>query len=53
MNTKFPENGGYVIWVSAASSPYWGFQQGWMKWLNGVIDNVFTPDLFLEYLNSA
>ena len=53
MNTKFPENGGNVIWVSTALGPYWGFQQGWMKWLNGVIDNVFTPDLFLEYLNSA
>ena len=53
MNIKFPENGGYVIWVSTASGPYWGFQQGWMKWLNGVVDNVSTPDLFLEYLNSA
>ena len=53
MNTKFPENGGYVIWVSTALGPYWGFQQGWMKWLNWVIENASTPILFLDYLNSA
>ena len=53
MNTIFPKSGGYVIWVLAALGPYWGFQQGWMKWLNGVIDNASTPDLFLDYLNLA
>ena len=53
MNTIFPENGGYVIWVLAASGPYWGFQQGWMKWLNGVIENTSIPILFLDYSNSA
>jgi len=53
MNTKFPENGGYVIWVSTALGTYWGLQQGWMKWLNRVIDNASTPFLFLDYLNSV
>ncbi|KAJ4976349.1 hypothetical protein NE237_001455 [Protea cynaroides] len=53
MGTMFPENGGYVVWVSSALGPYWGFQQGWMKWLSGVIDNALYPLLFLDYLKSA
>ncbi|XP_058103881.1 probable polyamine transporter At1g31830 isoform X2 [Magnolia sinica] len=53
MGTMFPENAGYVVWVSSALGPYWGFQQGWMKWLSGVIDNALYPVLFLDYLKSA
>ncbi|KAL5077755.1 hypothetical protein RYX36_016739 [Vicia faba] len=53
MGTMFPENSGYVVWVSSALGPYWGFQQGWMKWLSGVIDNALYPVLFLDYLKSA
>ncbi|XP_019423384.1 PREDICTED: probable polyamine transporter At1g31830 isoform X1 [Lupinus angustifolius] len=53
MGTMFPENSGYVVWVSSALGPYWGFQQGWMKWLSGVIDNALYPVLFLDYLKSG
>lgn len=53
MSTMFPENCGYVVWVSSALGPYWGFQQGWMKWLSGVIDNALYPVLFLDYLKTA
>ncbi|XAR69198.1 hypothetical protein NMG60_11000699 [Bertholletia excelsa] len=53
MSTMFPEDGGYVVWVSSALGPYWGFQQGWMKWLSGVIDNALYPVMFLDYLKSA
>jgi amino acid transporter len=53
MATMFPENGGYVVWVSSAIGPFWGFQQGWMKWLSGVIDNALYPVLFLDYLKSG
>ncbi|GER56225.1 amino acid permease family protein [Striga asiatica] len=53
MGTMFPENGGYVVWVSSALGPFWGFQQGWMKWLGGVIDNALYPVLFLDYLKSG
>ncbi|CAK9146889.1 unnamed protein product [Ilex paraguariensis] len=52
MGTMFPENGGYVVWVSSALGPFWGFQQGWMKWLSGVIDNALYPVMFLDYLKS-
>ncbi|KAI4353047.1 hypothetical protein L6164_002025 [Bauhinia variegata] len=53
MGTMFPENSGYVVWVSSALGPYWGFQLGWMKWLSGVIDNALYPVLFLDYLKSG
>jgi len=53
LGTMFPENGGYVVWGASALGPYWGFQQGWMKWLSGVIDNALYPVLFLDYLKSA
>ncbi|KAK0581127.1 hypothetical protein LWI29_010282 [Acer saccharum] len=53
LGTMFPENGGYVVWVSSALGPYWGFQQGWMKWLSGVIDNALYPIMFLDYLKSG
>ncbi|XP_078440163.1 polyamine transporter PUT1-like isoform X2 [Wolffia australiana] len=53
LGTLFPENGGYVVWVSAALGPFWGFQQGWLKWLSGVIDNALYPVLFLDYLQSS
>ncbi|CAH8389716.1 unnamed protein product [Eruca vesicaria subsp. sativa] len=53
MSTMFPENSGYVVWVSSSLGPYWGFQQGWVKWLSGVIDNALYPILFLDYLKSG
>lgn len=53
MGTMFPENSGYVVWVSSALGPYWGFQQGWMKWISGVIDNALYPVMFLDYLKSG
>ncbi|XP_051144127.1 probable polyamine transporter At1g31830 [Andrographis paniculata] len=52
LGTMFPENGGYVVWVSSALGPFCGFQQGWLKWLSGVIDNALYPVLFLDYLKS-
>ncbi|MCE0481868.1 hypothetical protein HAX54_039965 [Datura stramonium] len=51
--TMFPENGGYVVWVSTTLGPYWGFQLGWVKWMSGVVDNALYPVLFLDYIKSA
>ncbi|KAI5074682.1 hypothetical protein GOP47_0010643 [Adiantum capillus-veneris] len=53
LGTMFPENGGYVVWISEAFGPFWGFQQGWWKWLSGVIDNALYPVLFLDYLKAV
>eukprot|EP00250_Pteridium_aquilinum_P013813 c21588_g1_i1 orf=383-1924(-) len=51
--TTFPENGGYVLWISAAFGPFWGFQEGFWKWFSGVMDNALYPLLFLDYLKHS
>lgn len=51
--TSFPDNGGYVIWISAAFGPFWGFQEGFWKWFSGVMDNALYPVLFLDYLKHS
>ncbi|XP_019169129.1 PREDICTED: probable polyamine transporter At3g19553 [Ipomoea nil] len=51
--TAFPENGGYVVWISSAFGPFWGFQEGLWKWLSGVVDNALYPLLFLDYLKHS
>lgn len=50
--TAFPENSGYVAWVTAAFGPFWGFQEGFWKWLSGVTDNAVYPVMFLTYLQA-
>lgn len=52
MATAYPENGGYVLWTSAAFGPFWGFLQGWWKWVSGVINNATYPILCLDYVKS-
>lgn len=51
--TTFPNNGGYVIWISSAFGPFWGFQEGFWKWFSGVMDNALYPLLFLDYLKHS
>ncbi|KAK7308103.1 hypothetical protein VNO77_41699 [Canavalia gladiata] len=51
--TTFPHNGGYVIWISSAFGPFWGFQEGFWKWFSGVMDNALYPLLFLDYLKHS
>ena len=35
--TAFPEDSGYVAWVTAAFGPYWGFQEGFWSWCDLVL----------------
>lgn len=51
--TSFPNNGGYVLWVSSAFGSFWGFQEGFWKWFSGVMDNALYPVLFLDYLKHS
>lgn len=51
--TSFPENGGYVLWISSAFGRFWGFQEGFWKWFSGVMDNALYPVLFLDYLKHS
>lgn len=48
--TAFPENSGYVAWVTAAFGPFWGFQEGFWSWLSGVTDNSIYPVMFADNL---
>lgn len=50
--TTFPENSGYVAWVTAAFGPFWGFQEGFWSWVSGVTDNSLYPVMFLSYLDA-
>lgn len=50
MATLFPENSGYVAWVTAAFGPFWGFMEGFWSWVSGVTDNTIYPVLFTSYL---
>lgn len=51
--TSFPQNGGYVVWISAAFGHFWGFQEGFWKWFSGAMDNALYPVLFLDYLKRS
>lgn len=42
--TAFPENSGYVAWVTAAFGPFWGFQVcSNDMWLAGGLQTFATP----------
>ncbi|RMZ56200.1 hypothetical protein APUTEX25_002390 [Auxenochlorella protothecoides] len=55
MATTFPENSGYVAWVTAAFGPFWGFQarEGFWSWISGVTDNAVYPVMLLTYLQEG
>lgn len=51
--TAFPEDAGYVAWVTAAFGPIAGFQEGFWSWASGVADNAVYPVLFASYVEAA
>ncbi|RZS21401.1 hypothetical protein BHM03_00054035 [Ensete ventricosum] len=51
--SSFPENGGYVLWISSAFGSFWGFQEGFWKWVSGTMDNALYPVLFLDYIRQS
>ena len=53
LSTAFPENSGFVAWVTAAFGPRWGFMEGFFKWLSGVTDNALYPVIFFTYLEQV
>ncbi|XP_072986831.1 probable polyamine transporter At3g19553 [Typha latifolia] len=54
LTAAFPSNGGYVLWIHAAfSSPFLAFQEGFLKWISGTLDNALYPVLFLDYLRHS
>eukprot|EP00405_Crypthecodinium_cohnii_P010241 CAMPEP_0206430882 /NCGR_PEP_ID=MMETSP0324_2-20121206/7060_1 /ASSEMBLY_ACC=CAM_ASM_000836 /TAXON_ID=2866 /ORGANISM="Crypthecodinium cohnii, Strain Seligo" /LENGTH=541 /DNA_ID=CAMNT_0053896757 /DNA_START=81 /DNA_END=1706 /DNA_ORIENTATION=+ len=43
--SAFPADGGYSIWVAEAFGEFWGFQESYLSWTSGVVDNALYPVL--------
>eukprot|EP00929_Paragymnodinium_shiwhaense_P061419 TRINITY_DN30679_c0_g1_i2.p1 TRINITY_DN30679_c0_g1~~TRINITY_DN30679_c0_g1_i2.p1 ORF type:complete len:493 (-),score=39.49 TRINITY_DN30679_c0_g1_i2:33-1511(-) len=50
LSTTFPDDAGFVSWVTAAFGPYWGFQEGVLSFICAATDNAIYPALFVAYL---
>lgn len=48
--TALPEASGSVAWVTVAFGPFWGWMEGWLSLVSGIIDNALYPVLFLDCL---
>eukprot|EP01006_Ploeotia_vitrea_P000440 TRINITY_DN103058_c0_g1_i1.p1 TRINITY_DN103058_c0_g1~~TRINITY_DN103058_c0_g1_i1.p1 ORF type:complete len:598 (-),score=30.08 TRINITY_DN103058_c0_g1_i1:812-2605(-) len=53
LGTMFPEDAGYVAWVTAAFGEFCGFLEGVLSWVSSVTDNAIYPVLFLSYLETT
>jgi amino acid transporter len=53
LTTAFPENGGYVLWVTAAFGQQAGEMAGWLQFVSSGVDACIYPGLFLVYLEEA
>jgi len=49
LSSAFPEDGGYTLWVDAAFGPLFGWLEGYLSWVSGVVDNSLYPILIVEY----
>jgi len=49
MSVMYPEDCGYVAWVSNAFGPFWGWIEGVLSWVSGMTDNALYPVLAVDY----
>ncbi len=52
LSTAMPVEGGYYIWVKRALGQFWGFVQGWIVWLYGLVIAASYTALFTDYFSS-
>eukprot|EP00037_Helgoeca_nana_P019370 m.188801 g.188801 ORF g.188801 m.188801 type:complete len:511 (-) comp24837_c0_seq2:2043-3575(-) len=50
--TAFPEDAGFIAWVSEAFGETAGYVEGIMSWVAGVVDNAAYPVLIARYTAS-
>lgn len=50
LSAMFPENSGYVAWITASFGPFWGFIGGFTSWVSGVLDNSLYPLYLAGYV---
>lgn len=47
--TAIPDDGGYSSWVTAAFGPFWGFQEGILSLIAGIMDSAIYPSMFVAH----
>ena len=47
---RFPDEGGFYIWVRRGMGPFWGFQESWLTLTGSVFEMALYPTLFVAYL---
>lgn len=52
LSTAMPVAGGYYAWVKRAMGPFWGFMEGWISWMYGIVITSSFAVLFTDYLSS-
>lgn len=52
LSTAMPVEGGYYVWVKRALGRFWGFSQGWISWLYGLVIAASFSALFTDYTSS-
>ena len=50
--TAMPVEGGYYVWVKRALGRFWGFCQGWVVWLYGLVIAASFAALGTDYVSS-
>lgn len=52
LSTAMPVEGGYYVWVKRGLGRFWGFVQGWIAWLYGLVIAASFSALFTDYTSS-
>ena len=52
MGARYPQEGGFYVWVKENLGRYWGFQAGWWYYLMSIVDTAVYLVLAMGYINS-
>lgn len=52
LSTAMPVEGGFYVWVKRALGSFWGFCQGWIVWLYGLVIAASFAALGVDYTSS-
>lgn len=53
LSTRYPENGGFIIWARAAFGKNASFMAGWLQFCFTAADAALYPGLFFAYLTCS
>lgn len=53
LSTRYPENGGFIIWARAAFGKSASFMAGWLQFCFTAADAALYPGLFYSYLTCS